>query len=118
MNYCTLTIAALSAASAFAANPITQEGEFLSDPAPRTGPDGTLYVFGSRDVRTAGGAYCTHFNDVFETRNLCAWTARRGVLGFDGRQRRRTRLRRASLRARRDVPQREMAHLLLGRAHV
>ena len=80
MNYCTLTIAALAAASAFAANPITPEGEFLSDPAPRTGPDGALYVFGSRDERTAGGAYCTHFNDVFETRDLCAWTARRGAV--------------------------------------
>ena len=84
MNYCIFTIAALAAASAFAANPITPEGEFLSDPAPRTGPDGTLYVFGSRDVRTAGGAYCTHFNDVFETRDLCAWTARRGVLASTG----------------------------------
>ena len=51
-----------------ATNPITPEGEFLSDPAPRTGPDGALYVFGSRDERTAGGAYCTHFNDAFSVR--------------------------------------------------
>ncbi|MBR6733233.1 MAG: family 43 glycosylhydrolase, partial [Kiritimatiellae bacterium] len=80
----TLTIAALAAVSALATNPITPEGEFLSDPAPRTGPDGALYVFGSRDERTAGGAYCTHFNDVFETRDLRAWTARRGVLASTG----------------------------------
>ena len=33
------------------ANPITAEGEFLSDPAPRVGPDGTLWIFGSRDRR-------------------------------------------------------------------
>ena len=31
------------------ANPISPEGEFLSDPAPRVGPDGVLRLFGSRD---------------------------------------------------------------------
>lgn len=73
-------LAALAAACAFAANPIVPEGEFLSDPAPRTGPDGALYVFGSRDMRTDKGTYCTCCNDVFETRDLRDWTIRRGVL--------------------------------------
>ena len=37
------------AASTSAMNPIIPEGKFLSDPAPRVGPDGKLWVFGSRD---------------------------------------------------------------------
>ena len=70
--------------SAFAVNPITPEGEFLSDPAPRVGPDGSLYVFGSRDDPSACGEYCSRFNDVFVTRDMQAWTIRRGILASMG----------------------------------
>ena len=77
-------ICAAAALPLFGVNPITPEGEFLSDPAPRKGPDGALYLFGSRDELSASGAYCSHFNDVFETRDLRAWKIRRGVLASVG----------------------------------
>ena len=77
-------ICAMAALPLFGVNPITPEGEFLSDPAPRKGPDGALYLFGSRDELSASGAYCSHFNDVFETRDLRAWKIRRGVLASVG----------------------------------
>ena len=77
-------ICAAAALPLFGVNPITPEGEFLSDPAPRKGPDGALYLFGSRDELSASGAYCSHFNDVFETRDLRTWKRRRGVLASVG----------------------------------
>ena len=64
-------------AKAFAVNPITPEGEFLSDPAPRVGPDGVLRLFGSRDEDLK--SYCSVYNDVFETRDLLRWRIRRGA---------------------------------------
>lgn len=86
MKGCLILLSVLAAAlGAFAANPITPEGEFLSDPAPRTGPDGALYLFGSRDKPGSGkAAYCVGFNDVFETRDLVSWKIRRGVLASVG----------------------------------
>lgn len=70
--------------SAGGENPITAEGAFLSDPAPRVGPDGTLWIFGSRDVTTNG--YCSHANDSYETRDLRRWTAHRDILVSKGPQ--------------------------------
>lgn len=65
------------------ANPISPEGEFLSDPAPRVGPDGVLRLFGSRDEGN-GSKYCSQFNDIYETRDFSAWTVRKGVLASCG----------------------------------
>lgn len=67
---------------AFGGNPITAEGEFLSDPAPRVGPDGKLWIFGSRDVTT--NVYCSHSNDSFETQDLRKWIAHRDIIRSKG----------------------------------
>lgn len=63
-------------------NPITAEGEFLSDPAPRVGPDGKLWIFGSRDVTT--NVYCSHSNDSYETQDLRKWIAHRDIIRSKG----------------------------------
>ncbi|MCQ2393459.1 MAG: family 43 glycosylhydrolase [Kiritimatiellae bacterium] len=60
-----------------AVNPITAEGEFLSDPAPRVGPDGKLWVFGSRDENPR--YYCSSGNDAYETTDLRTWKVHRDV---------------------------------------
>ena len=61
-----------------AVNPIIPEGRFLSDPAPRVGPDGRLWVFGSRDVRR--GDWCSKFNDVLETRDMRTFRLHENIL--------------------------------------
>ena len=67
-----------AAGMALALNPIIQEGEFLSDPAPRVGPDGALWLFGSRDEDVK--RYCSYANDVLETRDLVNWIRHPGIL--------------------------------------
>ena len=69
-------------AKALAVNPITPEGEFFSDPAPRVGPDGALRLFGSRDEEPK--SYCSVYNDVFETRDLLRWRIHRGAFASAG----------------------------------
>jgi hypothetical protein len=68
--------------SAYATNPIIPEGKFLSDPAPRVGPDGKLWVFGSRDRNAK--EYCSDYNDVLETTDLLSWRLHEGVLASTG----------------------------------
>lgn len=70
------------AASTSAMNPIIPEGKFLSDPAPRVGPDGKLWVFGSRDRNVK--EYCSDYNDVLETTDLLSWRLHEGVLASTG----------------------------------
>ena len=82
--FTTVCVATAAFSPSFGVNPITPEGEFFSDPAPRTGPDGALYLFGSRDELSASGVYCSRFNDVFETHDLRSWKIRRGVLASVG----------------------------------
>lgn len=78
-------LATLAAAhAAFAVNPITPEGEFLSDPAPRVGEDGTLRLFGSRDAPEYGAIWCSHYNDIYETRDMEHWKILKGVLSSKG----------------------------------
>ena len=81
---CNLVIAVVAglAASASAMNPIIPEGKFLSDPAPRVGPDGKLWVFGSRDKSVKD--YCSDYNDVLETTDLLSWRLHEGVLASTG----------------------------------
>lgn len=61
-----------------AVNPIVPEGTFFSDPAPRVGPDGRLWLFGSRDV--SPDKYCSHANDVMETSDGLTWKVHRSVI--------------------------------------
>ena len=68
----------LAPPAARAVNPIIPEGRFLSDPAPRVGPDGRLWVFGSRDVRR--GDWCSKFNDVLETRDMRTFRLHENIL--------------------------------------
>ena len=84
VDYDGKAVSVVFAGCAGGANPITAEGAFLSDPAPRVGPDGTLWIFGSRDVTTNG--YCSHANDSYETRDLRRWTAHRDILVSKGPQ--------------------------------
>lgn len=73
-----LLAAAVSVADGVqAANPIVAEGRFLSDPSGRVGPDGRLYVFGSRDESPK--YYCSRLNDVLETEDLRSWRVHPGV---------------------------------------
>jgi alpha-D-xyloside xylohydrolase len=65
-----------------AVNPITPEGVFFSDPAPRVGPDGKLWLFGSRDV--APDRYCSHANDAFETSDMKSWKVHRDIVRSKG----------------------------------
>ncbi len=75
------SVAAMAACS-HALNPIIPEGEFFSDPAPRVGPDGTLWIFGSRDENI--NSWCSAFNDVIETRDLVDFKLHKGVLASIG----------------------------------
>lgn len=59
-------------------NPIIPEGTFFSDPAPRIGPDGTLWLFGSRDEKC--DIYCSYSNDAIETKDLKNLRLHRDVL--------------------------------------
>lgn len=63
-------------------NPIIAEGTFLSDPAGRVGPDGALWVFGSRDEHPQ--RYCSAFNDVLRTDDVTRWTRRDAVYSAAG----------------------------------
>lgn len=65
-----------------AVNPIVPEGTFFSDPAPRVGPDGRLWLFGSRDV--SPDKYCSHANDVMETSDGLTWKVHRSVITSKG----------------------------------
>ena len=68
-----------------AGNPITPESAFFSDPAPRVGPDGKLWLFGSRDVST--NEYCSHSSDAFETTDLLTWRVHRDLARSKGEHR-------------------------------
>lgn len=59
-------------------NPIVPEGEFFSDPAGRVGPDGALYLFGSRDECT--NWYCSCGNDLLSTRDMVSWELKKDIL--------------------------------------
>ncbi len=63
-------------------NPIVPDGEYLSDPAPRVGPDGRLYLFGSRDE--SPGKWCNRANDVMVTDDLKTWSIHRDALVSSG----------------------------------
>ena len=78
------TFEILPSGSIPAANPLTPEGAFLSDPAPRVGPDDILRVFGSRDEFGASELYCSHWNDMYETDNMLSWRIKRGVFSSTG----------------------------------
>ena len=58
-------------------NPIVPEGLFFCDPAARVGPDGTLWIIGTRDeVPTS---YTSHYLDALETKDLKSWLLHRSV---------------------------------------
>ena len=70
-------LATAVAVEAFAVNPITGEGTFLSDPAGRVGPDGRLRIFCSRDESPSH--YCSPANDMLETADLLSWKLHRDI---------------------------------------
>ena len=80
-NTIVFAMAVALAGAVCAVNPITAEGEFLSDPAPRVGPDGKLWVFGSRDESTR--CYCSRGNDAYETTDLRTWKVHKNVFTSD-----------------------------------
>jgi len=67
----------LTFSSGGASNPLTAEGMFLSDPAGRVGPDGRLWIFGSRD--TSVRSFCCPDNDALETSDMREWRIHPGV---------------------------------------
>lgn len=63
-------------------NPIVPEGLFFCDPAARVGPDGTLWIIGTRDeVPTS---YTSHYLDALETKDLKSWHLHRSVFASNG----------------------------------
>ena len=73
---------ALLCLTAGARNPIVTPGRYFADPSARVGPDGQLYLYGSKDE--SADYYCSHRYDVISTDDMRHWRTAEDVFASEG----------------------------------